>query len=301
MRARGSRVGDVLPRLLLVAVLCVLPLVAAAYEPQAHQRLTFFAAKTLNRCLEGSDVPALTPLQVRFIATSNMGLADTNAFMRFFRWSYFDAQQDGNRRFLWLVNTRFTEHFAQLEANFEQDRADAERYHDLGRIVSYVQLVSSPPRALPVYSARFWRWNFSDRFDRYRLDETALQQALAADDCSFLNEPATSYRQILDAVAVDTLRAVRSPIDGLPTTWEAFWSPGRSDGDFGDYGPAGNSFGRKAEFPCTQAPGKRCVLLRGDPLYAEFALQRQLAAVRGTALAMHLFLTQTTGAMANAR
>jgi hypothetical protein len=287
--------------LLIGWVLSLLPGTALAYEPQVHQRLTFFAAKTLNRCLEGTEIPPLTPLQVRFIATSNMGLADTNPLMRFFRWSYFDAQENGSRRVLWLVTTRFTDHFAQLVGNLEHGPDEAARYHDLGRIVSYVQLVSSPPRALPVYSARFWRWNFSDRFDRYRLDEAALQHALAGDDCSLFADPPRSYREILDAVAADTVAAVRSPMEGLPTTWEAFWSPGRAPGEFGAYGPAGNSFGRKVEFPCSRDSEKRCVLLRGDPLYADFALQRQLAAVRGTALAMYLFQAQARGAVADAR
>jgi len=282
----------------LAALLLLAPTLSFGYDPQVHQRLTFFAAKALNRCLEGGDIPPLTPLQVRFIATSNMGLANSNPLVRFFRWSYFDAADGGSRKFLWLVNTRFSEHFEQLVMQLQNTADEAERYQDLGRIVSYVQLVSSPPRALPVYSARFWRWNFSDRFDRYRLDEAALQAALAA-DCQFLAEPPESYQEILQAVAADTVNAVRAPMDGLPTTWEPFWTPGNSAGEFGAYGPAGNNFGRKAEFRCSADTAKRCVLLKNDPLYAEFALHRQLAAVRGTAQAMYLFQRQANAAALN--
>ncbi|MFU8814534.1 MAG: hypothetical protein ACNA7W_04250 [Pseudomonadales bacterium] len=285
--------------LFAAAALLLAPALSLGYEPQVHQRLTFFAAKALNRCLEGTEVPPLTPLQVRFIATSNMGLANSNALVRFFRWGYFDAADGGSRKFLWLVNTRFSEHFEQLEGKLQADRDESSQYRKLGRVVSYVQLVSSPPRALPVYSVRFWRWNFSDRFDRYPLDEAALQQALAG-DCGFLDAPPDSYRGILEAVAADTLDAVRAPMDGLPSTWEPFWTPADAGGDFGSYGPAGNNFGRRAKFPCSEDPDQRCVLVADDPLYADFALQRQLAAVRGTAQAMYLFQRRASGDSVNA-
>jgi hypothetical protein len=119
------------------------------------------------------------------------------------------------------------------------------------------------------------------------VNEQALEQALGT-DCSYLSDLPRSYRAVLHAVAADTVEAVRSPIGGLPTTWEAFWQPGDRPGDFGDYGPAGNSFGRAVEFPCRDGSDELCVLLEDDPLYAEFALARQLAAIRGTARAMFL-------------
>lgn len=160
--------------------------------------------------------------------------------------------------------------------------------------------MSAPSRAVPVYTARFWRWSFGDRFDSYPLNEAALEAALG-NDCSWLDEPPDSYRDVLNEVAEDTLRAVSAPIEGLPTTWEAFWQPGREPGDFGDYGPAGNNFGRRVEFPCSEDRGERCVLLADDPLYARFALARQLAAVRGTARAMYLHQFSARGSTAHAR
>ena len=150
-----------LAALALIAVLTSAP--ARAYDPEVHQRLTFYAAKILNRCLEESEVASLTPLQVRFIATSNMGLANTNALVRFFRWSYFDVAGRDDRNLLWLVSTRFLDHFDQLVSDLREARTAPDGYRELGRIVSYVQLVSSPSRAVPVYAARFWRWSFSDR------------------------------------------------------------------------------------------------------------------------------------------
>ena len=274
-------------RAALAAGLLAVSSAAYGYDSDVHQRLTFHAAKLLNRCLEGSDVAPLTPLQVRFIATSNMGLADTNFLVRFFRWSYYDPIADDGRRLLWLVNTRFVDHFEELAAELDTAASPSARYQALGRIVSYVQLVSSPSRALPVYAARFWRWSFGDRFDGYAVDDRVLEAAVEAQACGFLEPAPPDYRSVLQAAAADTLAAVRAPIGPLPTTWEAFWVPPSEPGEFGEYGVAGNSFGRKVTFDCTSQRAERCVLLEGDPLYDAFALDRQLAAVRATARAMY--------------
>lgn len=272
----------------LAASLLALSVSAHGYDSDVHQRLTFHAAKLLNRCLDGSAVAPLTPLQVRFIATSNMGLADTNFLVRFFRWSYYDPAADDSRRFLWLVNTRFVDHFEELATEIREADSPSRRYQALGRIVSYVQLVSSPSRALPVYAARFWRWSFGDRFDGYAVDDDALEAAVDAHACGFLEPAPADYRSVLRTAAADTLAAVRAPIGPLPTTWEAFWEPAGEVGEFGEYGPAGNSFGRRVTFDCTLQRGERCVLLESDPLYDAFALDRQVAAVRATARAMYL-------------
>ena len=121
----------------------------------------------------------------------------------------------------------------------------------------------------------------------YPLDEARLEAALG-ESCAFLDAPPETFKAVLYAVALDTLNAVRAPIEGLPTTWASFWTPGRSPGDFGEYGPAGNNFGRRVEFPCAADSAERCVLLSDDPLYSDFALARQVAAVHGTARAMYL-------------
>ena len=53
---------------------------SAAYDPALHQQFTFIAAKQLNRCLEGSSLPRLTPLQVRYIAKSDVAQAQGSWF-----------------------------------------------------------------------------------------------------------------------------------------------------------------------------------------------------------------------------
>jgi hypothetical protein len=247
--------------------------------------MTFLAAKQFNRCVEGTDVPALTPLQVRYIARANAGLAERSVLARMFNWRYYDRADQSEQSLMWLVDTRFHDHFDELSGRLQVLDDPVSAYQDLGRVISYVQLVSSPARVVPVYVARFWRFSFSDRFDGYPLDEEALIAAIDA-DCRFLDSPRESYGEVLAAVAAKTMDAVRAAIPGLPTDWTAFWRPSSDDGGFGDYGPAGNSFGRRTEFRC--AGGERCVLLNDDPLYAEFALARHVDAIQGSLSAMLL-------------
>lgn len=273
---------------------------ALAYESEVHQRLTFHAAKWFNRCSAETTTLPLTPLQVRYAARSNVALADSNLFVRMFRWNYYNRAGQQERSALWLVSTRLHEHFNKVVQRLEQASEPAERYRELGRIIFYLQLMTSPARVVPVYTGRFWRWSFSDRFDSYRLDDDALDAALA-ETCDFLDDPPLDFSSLLVESARETLDAVRSPIGGLPATWQAFWKISSNPDDFGEYGPAGNSFGRKTDFPCGDARSKqrRCVLLKRDPIYAEFALERHIAAARSTARAMLLLQQQYLDANLN--
>ncbi len=271
--------------LLLLSLLSLLSLPAQAYDSSAHQFMTFLAAKQFNRCVEGTDIPALTPLQVRYIAKANTGLADRSVFARMFNWRYYDRNDQSEQSMLWVVDTRFHDHFDELSGRLTLVEDPVDAYQDLGRAISYIQLVSSPPRVVPVYVARFWRFSFSDRFDSFPMDEEGLVAAVEG-DCSFMEPPPESYAEVLVDVAERTMKAVLEPMSGLPTDWTAFWRPNANADGFGDYGPAGNTFGRRTEFRC--AGEERCVLLKDDPLYAEFALARHADAVRGTQAAMLL-------------
>lgn len=270
---------------------------AQAYDGSVHQFMTFLAAKQFNRCVEGTDIPALTPLQVRYIARANSGLAERSVFARMFNWRYYDRDDQSEQSMMWVVDTRFHDHFDELSGRLSVVDDPTAAYQDLGRAISYIQLVSSPPRVVPVYVARFWRFSFSDRFDSFPLDEEALVAAVEG-DCSFLDSPAESYADVLISVAEQTMAAVLAPISGLPADWTAFWRPNRNADGFGDYGPAGNAFGRRTEFRC--AGRERCVLLKDDPLYFEFALARHRDAVRGTQAAMLLMQMSVRDTVASA-
>lgn len=273
--------------LLTVALVALLTPQAFAYNEKLHQQFTFLAAKQFNLCVEELKLPLppFSPLQVRYVARANVQQAQSKFFTRMFRWNYYNREDQSSNNWLWLLDTRFHDHFNEVQQRLSSPKDEAAGYRDLGRVANYVQTVTSPARAVPVYTARWWRFNTTDRFDEYPVDEAAVAAAIS-DSCKVLLDPPVDFEAVLKGVASSTLQAVDGPIDGMPTSWAAFWEPDRKAGSFGEYGPAGNSFGRETTFRC--GAKQRCVLLEDDPLYAQFALQRHVAAVVGTMRVMHL-------------
>lgn len=255
--------------------------VASAYEDDVHQQLTFLAAKHFTRCVADSEEQALSPLQVRYVVRANVGIAQGGMFRRGFRWSYYDSGDSDGKALFGLVETRFSEQFERAVGGFERSATDGDMLTRLGRIVHFLQEVTSPAHVVPVYTSRWWRFNVGDRFDGFRVDEERVEELLegaCSDPLRDLNFPG-----LLVETAERTLGAVDSSIPGLPITWQAFWQLPQQSGEFGEYGPAGNRFGQRAEFDCEE---ERCVLLRKDPLYEEFAAAQHALAVRATAHAM---------------
>lgn len=274
---------------------CLLCLLAAsalaspafAYDEKLHQQFTFLAAKQFNLCVAelGLPLPPFSPLQVRYVARANVQQAHSKFFTRLFRWNYYNRKDQSANNWLWILDTRFHGHFEEVLQRLRSPRDEAAGYRDLGRVANYVQTVTSPARAVPVYTARWWRLNTTDRFDEYPLNEASVAAALGG-SCQVLLDQDADFEAVLREVAQSTLAAVEAPINGMPTTWAAFWQPDRRAGSFGEYGLAGNNFGRETTFRC--GAEQRCVLLEDDPLYAQFALQRHVAAVVGTMRVMHL-------------
>ena len=249
---------------------------AWAYTPEIHQQLTFIAARQYNHCMQDSaQHERLSALDTRYIVKANVAQADTNLFVRMFRWNYYNPADQSNRSAWWLVETRFHGHFAELAEQLDSSERKRKRLQTLGKLLTYIQKVSSPPHAVPVFTGRWWRFSMSDRFNRFPVDADAVEQAVES-ACEGLIRPDDSLQRLLIDAANETLAAVKSPIAGFPATWESYWELAAEAGDFGEYGRAGNSFGERTEFRCD---GERCLLLKDDPLYAEFALQRHVAAV----------------------
>jgi hypothetical protein len=254
------------------------------YEPEIHQQLTFIAARAFNNCVQqASSVPRLSALDTRYIAKANVAQAGGNFFVRMFRWDYYNRDQQRNRAALGLVDTRFHDHFDELVIAVERADERHEKLRNLGRLLNYIQNVSSPPHAVPVYTGRWWRLSLGDRFNRFPVDVERLEQRVT-DNCQLLDAPPDTFQQVLVDTANETLKAVSASIEGLPATWQAYWTIAAAPEDFGDYGPAGNSFGERTEFRCGDS--ERCLLLENDPLYSEFALDRHAAAVLATMRAM---------------
>ena len=284
MRAPASFLG--------AAACCALAAApASAYEGRAHQTLTFIAAQHFNRCAGDIGATLLTPLQVRYIVKANVGQAEANMFRKMTRWSYYDRAGQGERSTMG-IQTRMHQHFNGVAEALHTADNLAERYENLGRLINYLQDVTSPAHVVPVFFVRWWRFNVSDRFNGFPVREERFAAALE-DDCAPLQPQVDAYASLLAATAARTLNAVQAPIPDMPATWEAFW---RSDapGGFGEYGDAGNNFGRQADFDCGQEGEQRCILLEDDPLYGAFAAARHLGAVRATMTAMWLLQRRQT-------
>ena len=290
---RTPRLKALTTTLPFLAVCVIAASSARAYEGSLHQELTFIAAKRFNECAAEVALPRLTPLQVRYVAKANVRQAEANFFRKLTRWNYYDRERQQPRSLLWFVQTRMHQHFNRLAGELAAAEVLADRYSGLGRIVNYLQDMTSPAHVVPVFTARWWRWDVSDRFNRYAVDAAAVSAALG-DDCADLGGD-DRYDRLLAATADRTLAAVRAQIPGLPVSWQVFWRIGDAGG-FGRYGGAGNNFGRPAEFDCGGATrAERCVLLERDPLYEAFAADRHVDAVRATITAMWMLQSDLPG------
>lgn len=263
---------------------------ASAFNGSIHQELTFIGAQQFNRCVADSQIPPLTPLEVRYVAKANLAQSELSALRRLVRWSYYDRKAQDEKSVLWFIQTRFHAHFRENVQKLHAATDLGDRYSRLGRIVNYLQEMTSPAHVVPVYTSRWWRLRRTrDRFDNYSIDRDAVERMIG-DDCSPIERVVDDYQGLLVATAEKTLGALQETIHGMPVTWQAFWQL-ETAGKFGRYGMAGNNFGRSVEFLCNERKDKNCVLLREDPLYEAFAVQRHAEAVRATMRAM--WLTQT--------
>jgi hypothetical protein len=268
-------------------LLVVLPLLllllpdAHAYRGETRQSLTFLAAKRFNRCVEGTDVPRLTALQVRNLVRGNLNEAERNVLRRSLRWGYYDRSGDVDGRLLWTIETRLHGRYDSIveDTLAEEGVSENRRYEFLGVLVHYLQSVTIPADVVPIFHPRPWRWPAGDRYSVYEVEEEVLEAGLG-DLCGELFGTAgdASFKGLLDGTATATMAAIQAPIADMDATWEAFWEddePGR----FGSYGPAGNTFGRAARFRCGE---DTCRLLDGDPIYEEFAVSQHRLAVLAT-------------------
>lgn len=282
-RRRGRRRAALLPILLLAGV-------AQGYEGLLHQELTFLAARYFNACIDEGRLAAipLTPLQVRYVAKTNRRQSQGNFFGRMFRWDYYEPAGQSTPALLWLVETRFHRHFREISERLAAPRSQAAFFSDLGRVVNYVQQVTSPAQTVPVYTGRFWRFSLNDRFNTFPIDADAVRSRLAG-VCDQVRALPATYEAILQLTAERTLAAIDQPLTGMPASWTAFWQPDDEPGNFGEYGPAGNNFGRSVQFRCgPKTQQERCVLLEDDPIYQEFATDRHTQAVVATMQVMLL-------------
>jgi hypothetical protein len=256
---------------------------AHAYDGALHQQFTFLAARYFNRCLDDAEIRRLAPLEVRYAARAAAAEAAGGWLGWAFRSDYYDRARQSERTLLWVADTRLHGRFRKAVAELEAGAPPPGRYATFGRAAAHLQNMTSPAHVVPVNFSRWWRLSLSDRFDSFPVDGDGLEADLLDACAELLDPPESSLEELLLETANDTLRAVQRPIEGLPASWQAFWQLAPNPEDFGEYGPAGNSFGNRVEFTCQR---QRCVLLDDDPLYRAFAFERHRLAVVNTARAM---------------
>ncbi len=274
-----------------VVVACVVCSCAASgYTAPIHQQVTFIAALHFNRCIRNTAVPRMTPLEIRYMAQGNTKRANRSLWQKIKNGNYYDYDsEDGeSHRIFWYFETRFHREFNELTERLENLISNKNRYSDLGSISNVLQDVTSPVHVVPIRMNRFWRIPYYDRFNRFSLNESIIEDALA--DCNeliphFELEEIPTFQVLLDQTAKKTIDAIRTPIAGYPVSWEVFWTFG-SRGSFGHYGVAGNNFGHRTQFQCEAEQQQRCILLFNDPLYKEFAFRRHIQAIKSTVTAM---------------
>ena len=258
---------------------------AVAYEGHVHQQLTFIAARHYNRCVEETPLERLTPLQVRYVAQANANQADKPWWQRLFRWNYYDRSRQAPGRVLGLLETRMHATFRETLERLREARDLGRRFTNLGRVVNHVQDATTPAHVVPIFTTRWWRFNVSDRFASFAVEEKTLQLALG-EECASVRGADGSFEELLVRTAERTLASISDPIRGMPSSWSAFWELDSDNDDFGSYGAAGNNFGRATRFKCSDDDTRECVLVAQDPLYAEYAAARHLEAVRATVSAL---------------
>lgn len=266
-------------------LIACLPVTAQTYPGPIHQELTFLAAKQLSHCLQGTDIPPLGPLEVRYIVKRDVSEAERSIFRRMLQWRYYDRRQKA-RGFLGIVETRLHEHYNKTARALRHADSLRERYTDLGILVHYLQEVTVPAHVIPIFNPRVWRLIEGDTMDKYPLDKAAVEARLGGLCKPLFADQANDFKQLLVETAEHTRAAAREPIPGLPADWTAFWRDDADPSDFGEYGPAGNRFGLATSFRCGPDRRARCHLVDDDPIYGEFATARHVDAVLATMRAM---------------
>ena len=118
-----------------------------SYDSDIHQQLTFLAAKQYSKCAETQEgLYRPSALDVRYLVRANVAQADAGFFSRMFRWNYYSPESQDQKDVLWVIETRFQGHYRSLLRQIELGDKAEDRLKAVGRVISYLQDVTSPPR-----------------------------------------------------------------------------------------------------------------------------------------------------------
>jgi len=296
-----------------------------AYSVKNHMILTVLAVEAYNHC--GKIMPEkprgfekIRPLEKYRLVNGNIS-EDEDKAGKLKRWHFYDrAGQLGRDSivnifgFSGLIETpSLHARFDQLEIRADKQGAFVEShrrwrlYDVVGAMMHYIQDVTVPAHVVPIFHPKNFLGDAFDRYevrasdyrgediDRLEATEEFLSQFDALKCRRVFREAERSYNQILNALADETYLTLENKIPDSPLTWsEAFWDRKRNSRGFGDYGRAGNRFGKrksclkKKDVPeiNRDACGDRLQVIKA--VYDQFSGEQHLAAIEGSMRAIAL-------------
>lgn len=287
-------------KLTLLAICIVAsPTDGYAYLPVIHETLTRIAGERFNECAvrKGHE-----PLKCESIGNIVKGVRyedDQFILKRLLTWHFYDRSPK-KRESIICKRTRLHARFDELSKRVNRSAPSKEAYSELGKLIHYLQDVTVPAHAIPIFHPTpILKWPFTknDSFDEFAVQKSDSTD-IANEECDNLLEGGIgkSYNELLSATAQSTLNSISEPIGDTSETWSVFWQLSEP-GSFGCYGPEGNNFGKAIPLDCE---GEACNLEEGDPIYVEYAKARHLEAIDVTIRAI-LNYQQRAGVLGQSR
>ncbi len=305
---------------------------AFSYSKKNHTLITALAVEAYNRCGEKMNprpgwFKTIDPLQKKRLLFGSIA-DDEDLSGKLKRWHFYDREGTLGRHSsigfpglnLLIKETSLHARFDQLEitADKQTDFVGAKRawriFDTLGKIVHYIQDVTVPAHVIPIFHPGK-TLPLADQFDNYPFQITfySVQEGSppkATDDffkdfedrvgCSVLLKSSDhSFNAILDDAAGRTYRMLDHKIQGTERTWAGtFWETTVNERGFGNYGLAGNHFGKKKNCLKWEHHEKgdggfgsaRCDdwLILDQSVYDQFSSRQHMSAIEGTMRALRL-------------
>ena len=237
----------------------------AALKSNLHVQPTIDAVELYRQC----DYYFPDELQFKFDDKFVVKLAETNkkmdavSFERGMNWHFYDSEYNyednkpghigrtwywGRKSLhkLYLKQTEKLNKSLKIKGSFESSLKKSIP------ILHFVQDMGVPSHVAPIYHVS-WK---PDNFDGYgNKGKYAYIPKISRNECAQLISDIQSPKDILENLAMSTIKAIKRPIPdskvGANKTWEIFWNiypetynnSGRVKKGFSSYGVCGNNFG----------------------------------------------------------
>lgn len=303
--------------LLVLLVTLLFGTSALAYDGSVHKQITQAAVKAFNDCLASDpSLPAGYAISdaglVKDVVKANRNEDGTLLTypVRLGNWHFYNTNNVPNtgwpKHFLDVI---FDKKVASLKEAVEEQQSVAKLYRKAGKVMHYIQDVSSPPHVVPVYHWKFLGMGIKEPFDSYEVDLKKFQELLtpSADQCKDLLAGDIDFDVLMSKDAQATFDMMSKPIPVTnaageePYKWAAFWRPAgsaepacsdrKAKEGFGSYGRFCNQFGEKSPLPEQAEPIEIPSSVYDDFFMTQF-LQARNSSVKVLAWTMRQNLAQ---------